>query len=217
MANKKNFHSFSIELADKYGVMEAIFLHNLIYWSVHNLNTNRNISNKSIWMHQSSSQLLEHHSYFSLGILRGIIKRLENSHIIEAKRNGAFGLSYTLTEKGWEEYLFTLGSGEREELKRKLQIMKSKKIGRIEKNPINIKSPRDMNLIIEKLEEHPPLKHYLERTYNTCEKFIHMIIDSFMKSHDIDNLFPYVERMVEEYKSTPTSPLAILAKYFTRV
>lgn len=49
--------------------------------------------------------------------------------------------------------------------------MKSKKTGRIRKNPINKNFSQDMNLIIKKLEEYPSLKNYLERNYSNSEVF----------------------------------------------
>ena len=79
--NKKR-HFFRIELAEKYGVAEAIMLNHLIYWVASNSMKNTNYHEGRFWTYNSVSRFSEFFSYWTESQIARILKSLVKKGVI---------------------------------------------------------------------------------------------------------------------------------------
>lgn len=75
-------HNFSIDHARKYGVDEAIILHNLIFWIEKNRANKRHQFDGRTWTYNSIEAFRLLFPYFSKKQLRRILKSLEKKNLI---------------------------------------------------------------------------------------------------------------------------------------
>lgn len=72
-------HTFSVDLAAKIGLIEAIILQNFYYWHQANAINEKMIIDGHVWIFQSVASLNEVFPYLSQSKIRGAIQRLINS------------------------------------------------------------------------------------------------------------------------------------------
>lgn len=75
-------HSFSVELAAKYGIPEAIIIHHFQYWIQFNANLKRNFFEGRYWSYQTLTEIAAHFDYFSFDQVKRILKKLEKKGVI---------------------------------------------------------------------------------------------------------------------------------------
>lgn len=76
-------YHFSAELAQKYGLDEAILLHNLAYWIRKNALDGRNIYDGQVWTFSSLEAFTEWFPFWSVKQIRRILTSLENQALIQ--------------------------------------------------------------------------------------------------------------------------------------
>ena len=80
--NKKKMHYYYIEMANYYGVEEAIMLNHLIYWiATNSANRNNNIENRH-WTYSTIEDFKKYFPYWTTSQIRRILKNLAFQEII---------------------------------------------------------------------------------------------------------------------------------------
>ena len=80
--NKPNLHFFNPELAECYGVHEAIMLNHLIYWIAYNSMTGKNYHEGRFWTFNPIREFAIQLPYFNENKITRIIKSLINQGVI---------------------------------------------------------------------------------------------------------------------------------------
>lgn len=97
-------HYFRVEIAQEYGLSEAILLENINYWIVHNEANGTNYYDGTYWTYNSARAFAELFPYLSARKIRTALKNLEDLGIIKTGNYNANAydrtLWYALTEKG---------------------------------------------------------------------------------------------------------------------
>lgn len=97
-------HHFNIEIAQKYGVYEAIFLKNLEFWTRYNKANKTNYHECRYWTYNSIQAFSELFPYFTTQQLRTVIKNCINNNLIIKKNFNQTKYDrttwYALTDKG---------------------------------------------------------------------------------------------------------------------
>jgi len=75
-------HHFVIEIAEEYGVNEAILIYNIDYWLHYNQTNNKNFYEGKYWMYNSYSAFTKQFTYLSESQIYRLIKKLKNNNII---------------------------------------------------------------------------------------------------------------------------------------
>lgn len=103
-------HSFESELAVEIGILPAVILNNIAYWTWYNETNGTNFHDGSYWTYNSNKAFKEQFPYASSKQIRNAIDKLRNDGFI---RSGMFNdnpydktLWYTLTEKGKSRCLY---------------------------------------------------------------------------------------------------------------
>lgn len=78
-------HSFSTELAKKYGIEEAILIHHFQYWIAHNKNLNRNFKEGRTWSFQTIKEIQAWFPYMSPKSVLWTLNRLVELKILLKK------------------------------------------------------------------------------------------------------------------------------------
>ena len=97
-------HSFNIELAKEYGLLEAIIINNLFFWIEKNKANNVNYYDGTYWTYNSIKALNELFPYASERKISYALKHLEEEEIIKTGNYNKLAcdrtLWYAFTEKG---------------------------------------------------------------------------------------------------------------------
>lgn len=75
-------HQFNTELAERYGVIPAIILHNFVFWIIKNEANGRHFHNGKYWTYNSISAMQELFSYLSAKQIRSAIDSLVDSGVM---------------------------------------------------------------------------------------------------------------------------------------
>lgn len=76
-------HHFNTEIAEKYGVFEAIFLHNIGFWILKNKANRQHFYEGRYWTYNSSTAFAELFPYWSIDQIKRIIKKLKDQGVID--------------------------------------------------------------------------------------------------------------------------------------
>jgi len=71
-------HHFNTEIAEKYGVGEAILLHNMCFWQKKNIANKNNYHDGKYWVYNSIQAYSELFPYYTDRQIRNILKKLED-------------------------------------------------------------------------------------------------------------------------------------------
>ena len=97
-------HSFNVELAKEYGILEAILLNHLWFWIKKNKANNTNYFDGSYWTFNSTKAFSELFPYASERQIKYALKHLREEEIIKVgnynKDTRDRTLWYAFTEKG---------------------------------------------------------------------------------------------------------------------
>lgn len=97
-------HHFSVEVAEKYGMLEAVLLNNIWYWITKNEANDKNYHDGHYWTYNSAKALHKLFPYASERRIRNALKHLEDEDIIITGNynQSAYDRTmwYALTEKG---------------------------------------------------------------------------------------------------------------------
>lgn len=89
-------HSFNIELAEKYGIEEAILIENIAFWIRKNIANNKNYMEGEYWIYNSSKAFSELFPYINSKKIQRALNKLEQLNVI---KSGNFNkLSYDRTK-----------------------------------------------------------------------------------------------------------------------
>ena len=77
-------HSFNISIAEKFGIEEAIFLHNLYFWLHKNAVNGKMFIDGSYWTFNSKKAYTRLFPYMNIEKIKRIISKLKNEDIIKA-------------------------------------------------------------------------------------------------------------------------------------
>ena len=81
-------HSFNIEIATKYGIEQAIFIHNLYFWIKKNVANKTNFYDGRYWTYNSAKAYAELFPYMNESKIYRVIKNLiENGFILKGNYN----------------------------------------------------------------------------------------------------------------------------------
>lgn len=75
-------HQFDIEVAEKYGVNEAILLHNIAFWIKKNQANDKHLHEGHYWTYNSMRAFAKLFPYFSQDQIKRLLKKLENEGAI---------------------------------------------------------------------------------------------------------------------------------------
>lgn len=97
-------HSFDIEIAQEYGILEAILLNHIYYWIAKNKANKKHFYNGKYWTYNSRKAFSELFPYASEKQIRRVLERLVNFNILMTgnfnKQWSDRTLWYTFTDKG---------------------------------------------------------------------------------------------------------------------
>src|SRR5271165_4662880 len=101
-------HHFSIEIAQKHGVNEAIFLENIAFWILHNKANEKNFFDEMYWTYNATKAFGILFPYWSTQTIRTTIKSCIDQGLIITgnynKRKSDRTSWYALSEKGLDLY-----------------------------------------------------------------------------------------------------------------
>lgn len=101
-------HSFNVDIAERYGVYDAIILKNILFWVMKNKENGKHCHDGKYWTYNSVSAFSKLFPYFSKKQIRSILGRLEkNGLIVSGNYNkSAYDRTkwYALTDKALELY-----------------------------------------------------------------------------------------------------------------
>lgn len=97
-------HSFSVALAERYGIPAAILAEEIWHWSQYNAAHGKNIHEGRVWMYQTLDGLAKAHPYLTKSAIRTAMKKLSDGNLVV---KGSFNRNpydrttwYALTEEG---------------------------------------------------------------------------------------------------------------------
>lgn len=97
-------HSFDVEIAQEYGILEAIILNHIYYWIAKNKANKKHFYNGKYWTYNSRKAFSELFPYASEKQIRRVLERLVNFNILMTgnfnKQWSDRTLWYTFTDKG---------------------------------------------------------------------------------------------------------------------
>lgn len=97
-------HSFDIEIAKEYGILEAILLNHIYYWIAKNKANKKHFYNGKYWTYNSRKAFSELFPYSSYDKIRRALEKLVNLNILMTgnfnKQWSDRTLWYTFTDKG---------------------------------------------------------------------------------------------------------------------
>ena len=98
-------HSFDIEIAKKYGILEAILLQNIYFWVEKNRANNNHYYDGRYWTYNSNKAFAELFSYATEKQIRSALEKLRKEEILTTGNYNKAGydktLWYALTDKGY--------------------------------------------------------------------------------------------------------------------
>lgn len=101
-------YHFSVEIAQQYGVNEAIMLHNLAFWIRKNAVDERNIYDGDVWTFSSTEAFTELFPFWSVGQIRRILTSLEDKNLIQKGNYNKSGMDrtawYSITDEDIRTY-----------------------------------------------------------------------------------------------------------------
>ena len=97
-------HRFNPEIAVRFGIIAAIIIHHLWFWTIQNIKNRKNYYDGSYWTYDSIRVMTEHFPYLTEKMIRGAIERLVTQGILKTgnynKTKYDRTLWYALTDKG---------------------------------------------------------------------------------------------------------------------
>lgn len=114
MPNNQNVHislshSFSIELAEQYGIECAILIHHFQYWVDHNQRLNRNFIKGRTWTYQTRKELAAHFPYWSEDQIRRYTDHLVEKGVLIKGNFNKKSMDKTIWYSFVNEEMFTIG------------------------------------------------------------------------------------------------------------
>lgn len=79
-------HSFSTELAKKYGIEEAILIHHFQHWITHNKKLNRNFKEGRTWSYQTQKEMAAWFPYLKLETIKYTLENLVKAGVLIRKK-----------------------------------------------------------------------------------------------------------------------------------
>jgi len=76
-------HCFDVEVAEKYGLQEAIIIQNIQHWMAKNAANDRNMHDGKVWTYNSLNAWRQLFPYWSVSQLKRILSRMEENGILE--------------------------------------------------------------------------------------------------------------------------------------
>lgn len=100
-------HSFNVELAQKYGILEAILFENIYFWIKKNKANNKHFYNSKYWTYNSRKAFSILFPYATERKIQLALERLEKSNLIITGNYNKFSNDrtkwFSITEKGLNE------------------------------------------------------------------------------------------------------------------
>ncbi|MCP4460930.1 MAG: hypothetical protein GY816_23360 [Cytophagales bacterium] len=100
------YHSFNINIAKEYGIVDAVIFHHISFWCDTNKQKDINFRDEHYWTYSSIKAFLNIFNYLTEKKIRGALNRLEESGLIKKGNYNKIGYDrttwYAVTEKGWE-------------------------------------------------------------------------------------------------------------------
>jgi hypothetical protein len=101
-------HSFSIDLAKKFGIDESIMIEYISYWIDFNIRTGKKYSDDRHWMYQKQEDIAAHFPYWTKRQVERILKSLKTKGIIvmgnfnksSFDRTGWYSINYEMITDG---------------------------------------------------------------------------------------------------------------------
>ena len=81
-------HSFNVDVAEKFGIEEAVILEGIFFWCFHNWSNRSNIKDGRAWVYNSVAAWHDQYPYMSESKISRALKNLEEGNLI---MTGCFG------------------------------------------------------------------------------------------------------------------------------
>ena len=98
-------HSFDVEIARRYGILEAILLQNIFFWIEKNKSNGNHYYDNNYWTYNSNKAFAEMFPYSSEKQIRTALERLRKENILITGNYNKAGfdktLWYAITDKGY--------------------------------------------------------------------------------------------------------------------
>ena len=196
-------YTFSIENAKKYGVDEAIFLENLLFWIKQNRANGRNFIDGYYWTYNSVTAFQELFPFWSKPQLRRIIDKLEKEKVIKA---GEFNESsydrtkwYTVINKEINSNYNTNKKLKKKQTDKPISETRGDEkdfstITDINKTNVNnnvvVKPTSDHKLIVDEYHELYKLRYNIKPTFGGQQG---KIIQNLLKQYPCDDLVNWLQ------------------------
>ena len=165
-------HSFNVEIAQNYGIEEAIILENLYFWISKNKANDTNNYDGHYWTYNSINAFQELFPYMSVSKIRRIMEKLENEGLVITGNYNKIAYDrtkwYALTTKALSIYDSSICQNE--------QIEKHKSTNQfaVGDEPIpDINT--DINTDINQIREAPPKKKFIPPKQQEVDEYIREI------------------------------------------
>lgn len=120
-------HSFNVEVAEQYGIEEAIILENLYFWCAKNAANQKHIKNGKVWTYNSVRAFNELFPYMTEAKIYRVLKHLEEEGLVEI---GCFNINgydrtkwYTVTNEACKYYDPSIFQNEKSKLQSEESIL----------------------------------------------------------------------------------------------
>jgi hypothetical protein len=102
-------HHFNTEVAQQYGVGEAIILHNICFWQKKNMANNNNYHDGRYWVYNSVKAYTELFPYYTDRQIRSILKKLEDKECLHVGRYNKMKIDRTKWYSASDEIMLIHG------------------------------------------------------------------------------------------------------------
>ena len=181
-------HHFSVEFAERYGMLEAVLMNHMQFWISKNESNNVNYFDGRYWTYNSMKALHKMFPYVSERKLRNALKRLEDDGIIITGNynKSAYDRTiwYAITEKG----------------KSILQNCKMEVAEMSNGNGEKVKPIPDNNTDIEQIINY--LNEKAGTKYRSTSKSTQRLIKARLSEFTVDDCKTVIDTKVKEWKYT---------------
>jgi len=102
-------HHFNIEIAQKYGVGEAVILHNICFWQNKNIANKSNYHDGKYWVYNSVKAYSDLFPYYTDRQIRTILKKLEDKRCLHVGRYNKMKIDRTKWYSASDEIMLIHG------------------------------------------------------------------------------------------------------------
>lgn len=194
-------HFFDIDIATKYGILEAILLNNFYFWLSHNKANEVHFINDKYWTFNSARAFSEMFPYVSQSTIQRAISHLEKEGLIEIgefnERSFDRTKWYALTDKGW-----LLFQNDKLDWSKWVMDVGQNDQTIPDNNPIYINTNTNNKYIVEQVINH--LNEKTSSNYKTTSKKTQSLINARLKEgFSVDDFIKVIDTKTADWIKKP--------------